>query len=133
MFSFSGLKTAILYSLVERGAYDLQKGPIRENMPYELKQQVASSLLTCISDIFEKNIALAFTQYPDIQALTFAGGVACNKYIKARLGALCEKSGKKFFSPPAQFCTDNGGMIAFVGSYKASQGKFADMYLDASR
>ena len=130
MFSFSGLKTAILYSLVKQGAYDLHHGPIAENMTLDLAKQVSSSLLVCIADIFENNIKLAFKKYPTIQAFTFAGGVACNKFLKNRLNNLCIASGKKFFSPPAQFCTDNGGMIAFVGGYKAEQGHFSDWNLD---
>ncbi len=130
MFSFSGLKTAVLYDLVKKGAYDLNVGPIREALTPELQQKVASSLLVCITDIFEKNITLAFKKYPDIKALTFAGGVACNKYMKQRFADFCQKNNKLFFSPPPRFCTDNGGMIAFVGGYKATQGKFSDLSID---
>lgn len=132
MFSFSGLKTAILYNLVNMGVYDLTTGPIRNSITPELQQQVSSSLLVCITDIFAKNIALAFSKYPDIKAVTFGGGVACNKYITGRLNALCKENGKLFFAPPPKFCTDNGGMIAFVGSYKAARGEFSDLALDAS-
>jgi len=133
MFSFSGLKTAVLYHLVKMGAYDLHAGPIKEKITLKLQQQVASSLLVCIADIFEKNIQLVFKKHPTIQALTFGGGVACNKYLTGRLENLCAKHNKTFYSPPPKFCTDNGAMIAFVGSYKAQQNKFSDLYLDASR
>lgn len=129
-FSFSGLKTAVLYHLMKLGAYDMHKGPLRDNMTLELQQQVASSLLVCITDIFEKNIELAFKKYPDIKAFTFAGGVACNKYMKQRFATYCQNNGKSFFSPPPKFCTDNGGMIAFVGGYKTEQKKFGDLSLD---
>jgi N6-L-threonylcarbamoyladenine synthase len=62
--------------------------------------------------------------------LTFTGGVACNKYLRARLANLCERN-KKFFIPaPPQFCTDNGAMIAFVTSYKAAQNYYDDITLD---
>lgn len=130
MFSFSGLKTAVLYNLVKHGAYNLNVGPIKENITPTLQQQVASSLLQAITDIFEKNIELAFKKYPDIQAFTFAGGVACNKFMKNRFAQFCERNNKLFFSPPPQFCTDNGGMIAFVGGYKTQQGKFSNLSLD---
>ena len=132
MFSFSGLKTAILYDLVNKGVYDLTTGPIRELITLELQQQVSSSLLVCIADIFAKNIALAFNKYPNIKAVTFGGGVACNKYITNRLNNLCHANGKLFFAPPPKFCTDNGGMIAFVGSYKAAKSEFSDLSLDVS-
>jgi len=128
-FSFSGLKTAILYKLVDAGDYDLLKKKLL-NQSSELKQQVASSLLVCIADIFEEKIIRSLKLYPDVKAVTFVGGVACNKYITSRLRQACEKRGRLFFSPSPQYCTDNAAMIAFVGSYKAAQNQFSDLSLD---
>ncbi len=128
-FSFSGLKTAVLYKLVDMGYYDLAKKELL-NQSLELKQQVASSLLVCIADIFEEKIIKSLKLYPTIKAVTFVGGVACNKYITSRLRQACEKRGRLFFSPSPQYCTDNAAMIAFVGSYKAEQNQFSDLSLD---
>lgn len=128
-FSFSGLKTAVLYDLVKRGAYDMKTKTLLDTSD-ELKQQVASSLLVCIADIFEQKIKLALEQYPHIKALTFAGGVACNKYITNRLRTFCEKRGIQFFKPSPKYCTDNAAMIAFVGNYKAKENKFDSLDLD---
>jgi len=132
-FSFSGLKTAVLYDLVKKGAYDLQTGPIKEKITYELQQQVSSSLLVCMGDIFTHNLGLAFKKYPHVQSFAFVGGVACNKYLRARFLQTCQQFNKKFFVSPPQFCTDNGAMIAFVGGYKAQQGKFSDLSLDVMK
>jgi N6-L-threonylcarbamoyladenine synthase len=129
-FSFSGLKTAVLYSLVKQGVYNLKTGPIYEKLSDHIKKDVSSSLLVCITDIFENNIRMAFKKHPNITGLTFVGGVACNKYMKERFSNLCSKLGKSFFAAAPQFCTDNGAMIAFVGSYKAAQGLYADLHLD---
>jgi N6-L-threonylcarbamoyladenine synthase len=129
-FSFSGLKTAVLYDLVKKNAYDLQLGPIKKNMTLELQQQVSSSLLTCVADIFENNVKLAFKKYPEATCLTFAGGVACNQFLRHRLSRVCGKIQKHFYSPPPKYCSDNGSMIAFVGAYKADQNKFDDLTLD---
>lgn len=129
-FSFSGLKTAILYDLVKRNAYDLTLGPIIQNLTDELKQQVASSLLVCIGDIFVNNVKLAFKKYPDVKSFTFVGGVACNKYLRSRLESTCNKYQKNFFFAPPQFCTDNAAMIAFVGGYKTVKNEFSDLNLD---
>jgi len=118
MFSFSGIKTAILYSLVKQNAYNMNTGPIKENITHALRQQVSSSLLVCVKDIFVKNATLAFKKYPDIKAFTFGGGVACNKFIKQHLQELCDQYDKQFYFAPPQFCTDNGGMIAYVGHNK---------------
>jgi N6-L-threonylcarbamoyladenine synthase len=129
-FSFSGLKTAVLYDLVKRGAYDLKTGPRRQAITPELQQQVASSLLVCVGDVFESAVRYAFKNYKSCSLLTFTGGVACNKYLRARLAQTCEHMNKKFIVTPPQFCTDNGAMIAFVGSYKCAQNKFSDLSLD---
>jgi N6-L-threonylcarbamoyladenine synthase len=128
-FSFSGLKTAVLYDLVKRGAYDLKEKRLLIH-DVELKQQVASSLLVCIADIFEDRIKQALKLYPTVQAITFVGGVACNAYIRERLNKLAFRYKKQFFTPSRQYCTDNGAMIAFVGHYKAQQGLFSPLTLD---
>lgn len=132
-FSFSGLKTAVLYDLVKKGAYELNKGPIVSKITPELQQQVASSLLVCIGDIFCDNARHAFEQYPEAKTLTFGGGVACNAYLKSRLTHLCKQKNKNFVATQPQFCTDNGAMIAFVGNYKAQQEKFSMLDLDVLR
>lgn len=129
-FSFSGLKTAVLYDLVKRGAYDFKLGTIVNAMTHELQQQVASSLLVCIGDIFENNVRCALKRYPHVQAVTFTGGVACNKYLRNRLEQLCHRRRKQFIPAAPRFCGDNGAMIAFVGGYKAEQGIFSDFYAD---
>jgi N6-L-threonylcarbamoyladenine synthase len=128
-FSFSGLKTAVLYSLVGRKAYDLQNKKLLDDS-IQLKQQVASSLLVCIADIFQKKIGEALKAYPHVKAVTFVGGVACNKYITGRLRTFCQTQNRPFFSPSPQYCTDNAAMIAFVGAYKAQQGQYSDLNLD---
>ncbi len=129
-FSFSGLKTAVLYDLVKRNAYDMKTKRFLKDDDLLLKQQVASSLLVCITDIFERNLKAAYKQYPNIGAITLVGGVACNKYLRSRINDFCEKRNLQFFTPSPRFCTDNAAMIAFVGSYKAKRGQFSDLELD---
>ena len=128
-FSFSGLKTSILYDMVKRGAYDLENKKFLKADDLEFQQQVASSLLVCMGDIFEKKLALALKEYPQVQAISFVGGVACNKYLRRKLQAFCEKRRIQLFYPSGKLCTDNAGMIAFVGSYKAKQEKFDELDL----
>jgi N6-L-threonylcarbamoyladenine synthase len=125
-FSFSGLKTAVLYDLVKRGAYDLKTKTLLDNSE-ELKNKVSSSLLVCIADIFEQKLKLALKKYPECKAFSFVGGVACNKYIRNRLNVFAEKNKISFFVPAPQYCTDNGAMIAFVGNYKSEQQKFSNL------
>lgn len=129
-FSFSGLKTAVLYDLVKRDLYNLQTRTLSPRVDNTIKKQVASSLMACMNDIFQMKISRALKDYPDIKAVTFVGGVACNKFLKKELATFCAKQDVTFFSPSKEYCIDNAAMIAFVGSYKAVQNKYSDLTLD---
>lgn len=129
-FSFSGLKTAVLYDLVKRNAYDLKTKTFLRPEDEQLKKEVASSLLVCMADIFEQKLLLALQSHPHVKAITFVGGVACNQYITQRLQTFATSHNLPFFHPSRAYCTDNAAMIAFVGNYKAQQGLFDDMTLD---
>lgn len=122
-FSFSGLKTAVLYDLVKRGVYTLEKKQYHP-MYEQFTAQVASSLLVCIKDIFIKKLEYALSQNPDVRSICFVGGVACNTYLRAQLTQFAVQKGIQLFYPSRALCTDNAGMIAFVGGYKALQQKF---------
>lgn len=129
-FTFSGLKTAVLYHLVKLGVYDLKTGLCHEKATQEIKQQVASSLLVCIKDIILHKAGLALKKFPEIKAISMVGGVACNKFLTRELGIFCKTKQIKFFSPPRRFCTDNGAMIALAGAQKLESGQFDDLRLD---
>jgi len=128
-FSFSGLKTAVLYDLVKQGAYDMKTKTLL-NKDDTFKNRVASSLLVCIADIFIQKLTMALKAHPEVKAVTFVGGVARNTYIRERLKTFCEKQHLPLFIPSPQFCTDNGAMVAFVGNYKAQHGEFSPLELD---
>jgi N6-L-threonylcarbamoyladenine synthase len=132
-FSFSGLKTAVLYDLVKRNAYDMQQKKFLRKEDELFCQQVSSSLLVCIADIFTHKLEQALKRYPHAKAITFVGGVACNKFIKNKIETFAHAKNKSFFSPSPKYCTDNGAMIAFVGNYKAQQGLFSNFDLDILR
>lgn len=129
-FSFSGLKTAVLYDLVERGVYDLHKGIVENNLTLELQKKVSSSLLVCVSDVVKAKINLALKKYPEVRGVTFAGGVACNRFLRDQIAHLCDEWGRFFIVPHAKYCGDNAAMVAFVGGYKSEQGAFAELSLD---
>ncbi len=128
-FSFSGLKTAVLYDLVKRGAYDLKSKTLID-CSLELKAQVSSSLLVAMRGIFLSKLELALKTYPNIQSVSFVGGVACNKYLKGALNEFCTQSNLQYFTPSGQYCTDNAAMIALVGHYMAQNNQFSDLNLD---
>lgn len=128
-FSFSGLKTAVLYDMVKQGSYDLENKKLLDHSE-ALKNEIASGLLVCIGDIFEQKLERFLKNNSHIKAIAFVGGVACNKYLKKRLELFAQRNHIAFFSPSPKFCTDNGAMIAFVTAYKAAQQKFSTLELD---
>lgn len=128
-FSFSGLKTAVMYDMIKQNAYDLSQKKFLKTDDLVYQQQVSSSLLACIGDIFNEKIKKALKQYPEIKAICFVGGVACNKYLRQKLQETCDKKKISLFYPNPKLCTDNAGMIAFVGHYKAQQNKFCSQNL----
>jgi N6-L-threonylcarbamoyladenine synthase len=129
-FSFSGLKTAVLYDIAKRGAYDLKTKTFLKSNDQEFKTQVASSLLNAVADIFVEKLKTAYKKYPAVKAITFVGGVACNNFIRSKIETFCKNRAVKFFYPSPQFCTDNAAMVAFVANYRARQNKFDDFNLD---
>lgn len=129
-FSFSGLKTAILYDLVARGFYNLKERQLCASLSIHEKQQVASSLLNCVADIFIDKILCAYNAHPTIKALTFVGGVACNTFLRAQLTAWGQLHGLVLYTPAARYCTDNAAMVALVAYYQLQAGNCAGLQLD---
>lgn len=129
-FSFSGLKTAVMYDLIKRNSYDMQLKQFTAENPLEMQQRVSSSLLVCVKDIFLNKLEYALSLHPHVKAITFVGGVACNKYIKGSLDIFCQKRNLPFFAPSIRYCTDNAAMIALVGSYKAQRNQYDTIELD---
>jgi N6-L-threonylcarbamoyladenine synthase len=115
-FSFSGLKTSILYFIRDNVA----KNPdfISENMA-DICASVEKRIATILLNKFEK----AAKQY-GIKQLALAGGVSANTGLRLGLQALCEKNGWESFIPAMQYCTDNAAMIAIAGYYKYLKSEF---------
>jgi N6-L-threonylcarbamoyladenine synthase len=109
-FSFSGLKTAVRNRLDE-----LPPGPFD---PVDIRD-LAAGFQAAVGDVMVDRCTRAIAQFraehPEGDTLVVAGGVAANKYLRARLTALTEKLGFRFQAPPLKLCTDNAAMIAWAG------------------
>ena len=102
-FSFSGLKTAVFYTLKE---IDVLNQGIKANIAASFQEAVAETLLIKSKKALEKTKQ---------NELVIGGGVAANKYIRNRLIEGLRDS--KIYFPPLERCTDNGAMVAFAGSF----------------
>jgi N6-L-threonylcarbamoyladenine synthase len=123
-FSFSGLKTAILY-FVQR---ETEKNPefVNDNL-----NDICASLQYTIIGILMDKIKLAVKQ-TGIKQIAIGGGVSANSGIRAALTSGEKKFGWKTFIPKFEYTTDNAAMIAIVGYLKFLDGDFAEQNVTAS-
>jgi len=118
-FSFSGLKTAILYFLRDEKAKDpdfIEKN--KADICASVQQRIVSILLNKLKKAAEQT---------GIKDLCIAGGVSANSGLRDGLQELCKKKGWNSFIPPFQYCTDNAAMIAITAYYKYLNGDFSDL------
>ena len=105
-FSFSGLKTAVLRYL--------------EQTPNYKKADVAASFQEAVVDVLlTKSLAC---QESGIDNLVIAGGVAANSRLRQLAITRCEAAKIELSIPPANLCTDNGAMVAALGSLAINEG-----------
>ena len=110
-FSFSGLKTALLYHLRGPGAVR----PMPELSPSRVAD-VAASFQAAIVDTLVTKLRRAFRQRPHVTALAIGGGVARNTLLRERLANDRELGGLRLVLPPLDLCSDNGAMVAGLGT-----------------
>lgn len=131
-FSFSGLKTSILYFLQNAGTANVYKEEfvateeekrkfIENNLPdicASIQHRIISILLNKLKKAAEET---------GIKNICIAGGVSANSGLRAALKETGEKLGWKTYIPAFEYCTDNAGMIAITAYYKYLAGQFAAM------
>ncbi len=115
-FSFSGLKTAILYFLRKGQAEDPQF--IQNNMA-----DICASVQSRIVSILINKLSLAAEQ-TGIREIAIAGGVSANSALRAALERAGREKGWNTYIPKFEYCTDNAAMIAVTGYYKYLKGEF---------
>ena len=99
-FSFSGLKTSLLYKLKA-----LDEGTAGGELPH-----LAAGYEAAVVEALSRKLLRAAKLY-DAPALVVAGGVAANGALRRRLKEECDRRGLKLVVPPPELCTDNAAMI----------------------
>lgn len=118
-FSFSGLKTSILYFIREHQAKD-------ENFIKDHIDDICASVQGRIISILLRKFQLAAEQ-TGISDLCIAGGVSANKGLRKAFQKLGADRGWNTFIPAFQYCTDNAAMIAIAAYYRYQQKQFAPL------
>lgn len=131
-FSFSGLKTAILYFLRNAGTAQVYKEEFaateaeRKRFIDENLQDICASVQQRIISILLNKLGRAAKDL-GIKDLCIAGGVSANSGLRKAFREMGEQQGWNTFIPDFQYCTDNAGMIAITGYYKYLERDFADL------
>ncbi|MEM7516038.1 MAG: tRNA (adenosine(37)-N6)-threonylcarbamoyltransferase complex transferase subunit TsaD [Planctomycetota bacterium] len=125
-FSFSGLKTAVLYHL--RGGNALNPTPDPREM--EDRAGVAASFEDAVVDALCEQTLRAAESCAASHVLV-SGGVACNSWLREELGRRTAERGIEAYFPSPTYCTDNGAMIAGLGWHQLRAGQVAGLDVDA--
>ena len=123
-FSFSGLKTSILYTI--------QAG-IKENPNFiaENKNDLCACIQHSIVTILIDKLTKAIKQ-TGITQIAIAGGVSANSYLRSQLKVLSDNENYKLYIPKFEYCTDNAAMIAIAGHFKYLDKDFANQAVTPS-
>lgn len=111
-FSFSGLKTALLYHVQSHPELKTDEAALRDTVA-SYQDAVADALTVRVERALEKVKCASFA---------CAGGVSLNSVLRARLGELSERTGIPLRLAPPRFCTDNAAMIAGAAAIRLRAG-----------
>jgi len=136
-FSFSGLKTSILYFLQNAGTSNVFKETFTATEAGRT-QFIAENLADICASIQERIISILINKLKKaaketgINHICLAGGVSANSGLRKALTATGEKMGWQTFIPSFEYCTDNAAMIAITAYYKYLAKDFSDLSVTPS-
>lgn len=118
-FSFSGLKTSVLYFLKK----EMAKSPdfINHNKA-DLCASVQHTIVTVLMEKFSQAVAST-----GVRSIALAGGVSANSGLRKAVEAYAEANQLKAYIPAFEYCTDNAAMIGIAGQFLFSEEQFGDL------
>jgi len=125
-FSFSGIKTAVLYHLRDRGISPGEPG----SLPEQDRADLCASFQAAVVDVLVLKTLAAASEL-GLRDITMAGGVSANSELRQRLDEGARAQGKRLFYPALEYCMDNGAMIALVGGMRLERGQRSASGLNA--
>lgn len=126
--SFSGLKTAVLYDVINNNWYNKVEKRVKPETPLEFIIEVANSTQYVINNMLGHWLEKNLITHNTAKAVTVVGGVACNNFINEHLKKIVEKKNITFFRLEKKFCGDNADMIAYVAAKKIELNTYENSY-----
>ncbi|BDS08529.1 tRNA N6-adenosine threonylcarbamoyltransferase [Oceaniferula spumae] len=121
-FSFSGLKTAVLYQLEK---LDPEQG----RAPSEAIPDLCASFQQAVIDVLVAKTMLAAQQCGE-KLISLSGGVSCNKTLRSAMQQTCDQHGFELLIAPPALSTDNAAMIGFVALHSHLRGQHSSLHED---
>ena len=115
-FSFSGLKTSLLYY-----TQNMNKPDLKTNIA-----DIAASYQEAILDCLFKSLENVTIHYPEVYDFYISGGVAANSRLRVKAKSFEKKFNKNIILPKLEYCTDNAAMIAMASYQKLINGQKSD-------
>ena len=115
-FSFSGLKTSVLYYLEDK----------EEEFVGEHLEDICASVSRAITEVLVKKLERAIRE-TGVHTVLLAGGVSANSMLREKAGKLADEYELDLYIPQMAYCTDNAAMIAVTGHMMAERGLFSDL------
>jgi N6-L-threonylcarbamoyladenine synthase len=125
-FSFSGLKTAVLYTLAGQDAPRESLGPVAPDVVAD----VAASFQQAVIDVLVGKARQALER-SGLETLCVGGGVAANRALREQLSRMADEKGVRLIVPPMELCTDNAAMAA-IAQERLAAGLIEDLEIDVT-
>jgi len=126
-FSFSGIKTAVLYHC---HGQDMRGQNKVESMSEQQIADIAASFQAAVIDVLVKKTKRAAEKIA-AKTILLGGGVAANTLLRSQLREMCDATNRKLLVAPKIYCTDNAVMVASLAYHKYKANMFANLTLEA--
>ncbi len=124
-FSFSGLKTAVLYYL--QGRYTGSSDGF--NLQQKDRSAVCVGLMEAVGDMLVRGLDHA-VETGDYKALVVSGGVSASRFLRGRFDVFAHERSLPLYIPDHRYCTDNGSMVAYAGYRRFALGQSSSKDID---
>lgn len=128
-FSFSGLKTAMLYLLRDMGLLEGSKPGTARVVNTDQEGPLLAAFFEAVREVLVSKTLRAAKRHR-VHTVTVSGGLAASAMLRRDFEAACAAQGMRLLYPPPALCTDNAAMVACLGGFRHRAGRCDDLTLE---